>query len=182
MYWHKILLVLVVSLVIPGVSIAQQDELAVNHVVINSQLHTAGQPPRDRLIDLADHGFEMVINLAPPTSLGSIGTEGQLVTEKGITYVNIPVDWLNPNYADFALFSGIMNESDERQVLVHCQVNKRASIFTFLYRVIHKKVPIDEAFVAMEKVWVPRRIVENQWVRFGKMVLERHNIDSVIFD
>jgi len=119
-----------------------------------------------------------VINLAPPTSQGAIANEGQLVAEDGITYVNIPVDWLNPTYADFALFSGVMNESDGRRVLVHCQINKRASIFTFLYRVVYLGTPVDEALAAMEEVWVP----EDQWVPFGRMVFERNNIDSDLFD
>ena len=178
MYFHKSSLPLIVGLLAPCMGIAQYDELAVNHVVINDRLHTAGQPPSEQLSSLADRGFEMVINLAPTTSQGAIGNEGHLVAENGVTYVNIPVEWLNPTYADFSLFSGVMKESDGRQVLVHCQVNKRASIFTFLYQVVHEKVPIDEAFVAREKVWVP----EAQWVQFGKMVFEQHNIDSNIFD
>jgi protein tyrosine phosphatase (PTP) superfamily phosphohydrolase (DUF442 family) len=169
---------LVVGSLIPLMSSAQHAELAVNHVVVNDRLHTAGQPPSEQLSSLADRGFEMVVNLAPPTSQGAIANEGQLVAANGITYVNIPVDWLNPTYADFALFSGVMNESDGRQVLVHCQVNKRASIFTFLYRVVHMGTPVEEALEAMEQVWVP----EEQWVPFGKMVFDRNNIDSDIFD
>ena len=48
----------------------------------------------------------------------------------------------------------------------------RASMFTFLYRVIHKDVPIDEAFETLKKVWVPR----GQWATFGTSVLEAHGI------
>ena len=178
MHTNRVARLLLITFVTPLVSIAQYDELAVNHVVVNDRLHTSGQPPSDQLSGLAERGFEMVINLAPPTSQGAVATEGQLVAENGITYVNIPVDWRNPSYADFALFSGVLNESDGRQVLVHCQVNKRASIFTVLYQVVHAQVPVDEAFEAMAQVWVP----EDQWVTFGRMIFERHNIDSDIFN
>ena len=155
-------------------SIAQNEELAVNHVVINDRLHTSGQPPSEQLSGLADRGFELVVNLAPPTTEGAVSTEGQLVAEDGITYVNIPVDWRNPSYADFELFSAVLNQADDRQVLVHCMVNARASMFTFLYQVVHAQVPVDEAFENVKQVWTP----QDQWVTFGKMVLERHNIDS----
>ena len=41
---------------------------------------------------------------------------------------------------------------------------------------IDAQVPVDEAFQFVKQVWVP----EDQWVTFGKMVLERHDIDSDI--
>jgi protein tyrosine phosphatase (PTP) superfamily phosphohydrolase (DUF442 family) len=155
---------------------AQNAELAVNHVVVNGNLHTAGQPNFSQLSTLAERGFDLVINLAPPTSRGAIATEGKLVAENGSTYLNIPVDWLNPTYEDFALFSSVLNHAADRQVLVHCQVNKRASIFTFLYQVVHAKVPVTQAFTFVEQIWTP----EDQWVVFGTSVLERHGIDSSI--
>ncbi len=169
-------LLLLIGPMTPFLSAAQEDELAINHVVINDRLHTSGQPESSQLSGLADRGFEMVINLAPPTTQGAIATEGKLVAENGVAYVNIPVDWRNPTYADFALFSGVLNQSGDRQVLVHCQVNKRASMFTFRYQVVHEQVPVDEAFEFVTRVWVP----EDQWVTFGKRVLERHDIDSDI--
>ncbi len=170
----RVALLVLIGPITPFLSVAQEDELAVNHVVINDRLHTSGQPESSQLSGLADRGFEMVINLAPPTTQGAIATEGKLVAENGVAYVNIPVDWRNPTYADFALFSGVLNQSGDRQVLVHCQVNKRASMFTFLYQVVHAQVPVDEAFDFVTQVWVP----EDQWVTFGKRVLERHDIDS----
>jgi len=155
---------------------AQNAELAVNHVVVHGNLHTSGQPDSSQLSMLAERGFDLVINLAPPTSQGAVATEGKLVAENGVTYVNIPVDWLNPTYENFALFSGMLNQAGDRQILVHCQVNKRASIFTFLYQVVHTKVPVQEAFEFVEQVWIP----EDQWVTFGKSVLARHGIDSSV--
>ena len=167
-------LLLLIGSITPTLCLAQEAELAVNHVVINDRLHTSGQPESSQLSSLADRGFEMVINLAPPTTEGAVPTEGQLVAEDGIAYVNIPVDWRNPTYADFALFSAVLNQAEDRQVLVHCMVNARASMFTFLYQTVHAQVPIDEAFEYVKQVWTP----QDQWVTFGKMVLERHDIDS----
>ena len=53
--------------------------------------------------------------------------------------MNIPVDWENPQEADFERFSTTLAGAGERRVLVHCQMNMRASMFTFLYRVTHDR-------------------------------------------
>lgn len=156
----------------PG-GLAQTDPLAVNYVIAGERLHTAGQPDSTQLATVADRGFELVINLAPPTSQNAIATEGQLVAETGASYLNIPVDWRNPSYSDFELFSGVLNQSGNRQVLVHCMLNYRASMFTFLYRVVHEQVPAAEAYEAVSQVWEP----EDQWLTFGQMVLDRHDVD-----
>jgi len=157
-------------------SLAQVDPLAVNYVIASDRLHTAGQPDSAQLGTLADRGFELVINLAPPTSRNAVATEGQLVAETGVSYLNIPVDWQDPTYDDFELFSGVLNQSGERQVLVHCMLNYRASMFTFLYRVVHERVPAQEAYEAVSQVWEP----EEQWTTFGRMVLDRHGIEFAL--
>jgi hypothetical protein len=58
-------------------------------------------------------------------------------------------------------------------VLVHCQLNMRASAFTFLYRVIDEHVPPEEAMKALRAVWIPK----DQWATFTADVLKRNNID-----
>jgi protein tyrosine phosphatase (PTP) superfamily phosphohydrolase (DUF442 family) len=161
------------SLVFSVSSLAQPNSLAVNYVIASDRLHTAGQPDTEQLTTVADRGFDLVINLAPPTSREAIANEGQLVTETGASYLNIPVDWQNPAYADFELFSGVLNQSGDRRVLVHCMLNYRASLFTFLYRVVHEQVPAVVAFEAVAQVWEP----QDQWVAFSQMVLDRNGIN-----
>ena len=156
-----------------SLSIAQQDAGLLNYVVASDRLHTSGQPDSEQLLTLPDRGFDLVINLATPTSPNTVPEEGQLVTQGGIAYVNIPVDWQAPTYEDFEFFSGILNQSRHEQVLVHCMVNYRASLFTFLYRTVHQGVAPEDAYEAVAAVWEP----ENQWFEFGHMVLDRHGID-----
>jgi len=146
--------------------------MAINYLVINEHLHTAGQPDAEQLAGLADEEFEMVINIAPPTSRGSIQNEGGIVSASGLAYVNIPVDWNNPTYADFELFSGVLTSAGERKVLVHCQANMRVSMFVFLYRTIVQQVAAPEAYEYVTRIWEPG----DQWIEFGRMVLDKHNI------
>lgn len=154
-------------------SVAQQEAGLLNYVVASDRLHTAGQPDSEQLLALPDQGFDLVINLATPTSPNSIPDEGRLVTQGGASYVNIPVDWRAPTYEDFEFFSGILNQSTHDRVLVHCMLNYRASLFTFLYRTVHQGVAPEEAYDAVAAVWEP----EDQWLEFGQMVLSRHGIE-----
>jgi protein tyrosine phosphatase (PTP) superfamily phosphohydrolase (DUF442 family) len=148
-------------------------EIGANYVAATERLHTAGQPSAETLAGLSEQGFEVVVNLAPPSSRGAVPEEGKLVAEHGPTYVNIPVSWEAPTYEDFALFSAVMNGARDRKVLVHCQLNMRASAFTFLYRVIHERVPPEEALEALRAVWIPR----DQWATFTADVLARHDVN-----
>jgi protein tyrosine phosphatase (PTP) superfamily phosphohydrolase (DUF442 family) len=150
--------------------------LGVNYVAVTDRLHTAGQPDAATLATLGEQGFELVVNLAPPSNQGAVPEEGKLVAEHGPTYVNIPVSWQKPTLADFDLFSAVMNGARDRKVLVHCQLNMRASAFTFLYRVVHERVAPEEAMKALAPVWIPR----DQWATFTADVLARNGIDYTL--
>ena len=144
-----------------------------NFVAVSEGIHTSGQPSAAQLGGLKDKGYGLIINLAPPTTLGSISDEGMLVARTGISYLNIPVDWNSPRYEDFDLFSSILKQTGSMHVLVHCQVNKRASVFTFLYRVVYDGAAPDRAWENVNAVWVP----DEHWRDFARMVLKRHKID-----
>jgi protein tyrosine phosphatase (PTP) superfamily phosphohydrolase (DUF442 family) len=173
-----LLCLLAASLTTAATAVAQTagTEIGANYVAATERLHTAGQPSAATLATLSEQGFELVVNLAPPSSPGAVPDEGKLIAEDGPTYVNIPVVWQQPTYEDFALFSAIMNGARDRKVLVHCQLNMRASAFTFLYRVIHEGVPPEEALEALRAVWIPR----DQWATFTADVLARHDVEFML--
>jgi protein tyrosine phosphatase (PTP) superfamily phosphohydrolase (DUF442 family) len=144
-----------------------------NFVTVSERIHTSGQPSAAQLGGLRDKGYELVVNLAPPTSAGSIPDEGLLVAQTGAIYVNIPVDWHVPRYEDFLLFSDVLDHAGHRRSLVHCQINKRASLFTFLYRVVRQGASPDLAYESVTAVWAP----DEHWKQFARAVLKRHGID-----
>ena len=148
-----------------------------NFIAVTETLATSGQPSPEQLQQLAVDGYRLVINLAPPDVYGSIADEGYLIAANGISYVNIPVDWHNPLPVDFQLFSDILAANAGRRTLVHCQTNKRASLFTFLYRVIHDRVPPDTAIEKVHAVWVP----EAHWQTFMESILAAHGIEYEFF-
>jgi protein tyrosine phosphatase (PTP) superfamily phosphohydrolase (DUF442 family) len=144
-----------------------------NFVPVSERIHTSGQPSPSQLSGLHEKGYELVVNLAPPTSAGSVAEEGMLVAQAGATYVNIPVDWHAPRYEDFVLFSDLLDRAGPRRTLVHCQINKRASLFTFLYRVVREGANPDAAYANVTAIWAP----DEQWANFAREVLKRHGIE-----
>jgi protein tyrosine phosphatase (PTP) superfamily phosphohydrolase (DUF442 family) len=151
---------------------SENNSAPANFVAVNERIHTSGQPTQAQLATLQSKGYGFIINLATPASAGAIPEEGSLIARTGISYLNIPVDFKNPTYDDFELFSNILKQAGSRRVLVHCQVNKRASVFAFLYRVVHERVAPDDAWKNVDSVWEP----EPQWNSFIRLVLKRHNI------
>jgi len=141
---------------------AQAADRPENLVRWRDGLASSAQPSSGWLATVAEQKYDVVINLAPPQSMGSIANEGGIVASKGVKYVNIPVDFANPTAEDFRFFSEVMKASSGKNVHVHCQANFRGSSFVFLYRVIHEGAPIQETWKQLQSAWVPDRV----WKRF----------------
>lgn len=148
----------------------------VNFVKVSNRIDTSGQPPKELLEKFGDKNYDLVINLAPPLSKGSVLEEGGLIAQSGTKYVNIPVAWQNPTEQDFNFFSDVLNAKGQDNVLVHCQINMRASLFTFLYRVVHENTDPSLAHEKMTLVWTPT----DQWLKFAQDILNKHNIDYIL--
>jgi protein tyrosine phosphatase (PTP) superfamily phosphohydrolase (DUF442 family) len=128
---------------------------APNVVVISPQLVTSGQPTAEALGQLGAQGFGAVIYLAPPTVSDAVPGEAQIVRRQGLGFVNIPIKFGMPTDTDYKAFVVAMNQFRGKKVLVHCQINMRASSMTFLYRVIVQHVEPELAYEAVTRVWVP---------------------------
>ncbi|MEX0618859.1 MAG: protein tyrosine phosphatase family protein [Pseudohongiellaceae bacterium] len=116
---------------------------------------SAGQPSRDQLQTLADNGFDRIVNITFTSSGSGISDEDQLIKDLGMEYMQIPVDFSNPLPSEFYGFADAMRRDSEKKTLLHCQVNARATAFSFLYRVIYENVPMAEAKADMNSVWQP---------------------------
>lgn len=129
---------------------------------IGDSLGTAGQPTEQQLQSVREAGFEVVINLALPTSDNALANEGSVVTGLGMSYVHIPVNFESPTEQDFDAFVGVMKSFESRRVFVHCAANMRVSAFVFLYRVLHQGTPPADAERDLLAIWQPDEV----WSRF----------------
>ncbi|HYC37865.1 MAG TPA: protein tyrosine phosphatase family protein [Usitatibacter sp.] len=146
-----------------------------NFVAWRDGLHSSAQPSAAWLAQVKKMGYDVVVNLAPPQSEGSLREEGGIVGASGVIYVNIPVDFGNPTAEDFRVFTEVMKASRGKKVFVHCQVNMRGSAFTFLYRVLHEGAPVGESARQMNGVWTPnptwKEFIDGMLAAGGKSVV-----------
>jgi protein tyrosine phosphatase (PTP) superfamily phosphohydrolase (DUF442 family) len=156
----------------PAISAELQD--ISNYREYSPMFSSAGQPTKKQLDVLHDKGFERIVYIAFTNSGNAYADEDQLVKKLGMDYVQIPVDWENPARGDFYAFAGSMQTGPRKRTLLHCQVNYRASAFSFLYRVIYEGVPVADAKRDMNSVWQPNET----WRRFIFDVLEENNISA----
>lgn len=128
---------------------------APNVVMISPKIVTSGQPTAAALSQLAEQGFKAVIYLAPPTVRDAVAGEADIVRRQGLEFINIPIPFGQPSEADFEQFAEAMSRLQDQKVLVHCQVNMRASSMTFLYRVVKAHEAPELAYQEVAKVWSP---------------------------
>jgi protein tyrosine phosphatase (PTP) superfamily phosphohydrolase (DUF442 family) len=156
---------LLLSILFVSAAHAQQNtapplETIRNFQVVSEQLASAGQIGYEQIPLLRDEGYDVVVNLAVADEDRN-AREGFLVTQSGLTYVHIPVEWEQPQLSDVEMFFDVMRANRGRKVFVHCFANMRASAFVYLYRTLVEDVPEAEARATMDEVWDPRE--QRQW-------------------
>jgi len=154
-----------------GTAVADLSEIS-NYREYSKVLSSAGQPDKGQLQDIWVANFQRVVYLAFSDHDTSLENEDRIVKELGMDYINIPVNWGSPTSNDFQLFAGALQKEPGRKTLIHCQVNFRASSFSFLYRVIYQDVPVGEAKKDLNSVWTPNTV----WTAFILEVLKENGI------
>lgn len=146
----------------------------INYRQYSPYFSSSGQPTAKQLQTVSAAGFQRVIYLAFSDNNTAIETEDRVVKKLGMDYVHIPVDFENPTLEDFEDFAAVMNRDKQRRTLLHCQINLRASTFSFLYRVIYGAVPMAEAKQDLDAIWVPDEV----WYKFIVDVLNQHGLSQ----
>lgn len=124
-----------------------------NLTILDDSLWSAGQPTRAQLAEIATQGFNLLINLALPTSDNAIPDEANLARSLGMNYIHIPVLWESPRPEDLTRFMDAIDAHREAKIIVHCAMNYRASAFIALWRVLRRGWAREQAFAAQEKIW-----------------------------
>ena len=78
--------------------------------------------------------------------------------------------WLHPSEPRLRV---VRPQLTDKKTLLHCQVNARATAFSFLYRVLYEEVPVAEAKADMNTVWQPNEV----WRDFIFEVMEQSGAD-----
>ncbi len=143
----------------------------INFRQYSSTFASAGQPTREQFQAVADAGFERVVYIAFTNNRNALPDADQVVKGLGMEYMQVPVDFSNPLPSDFYAFADSMQRDTDKKTLLHCQVNARATAFSFLYRVIFEDVPVADAKADMNTVWQPNEV----WRDFIFEVMAQNN-------
>lgn len=119
---------------------------------------SAGQPSREQLPLIKKAGYDRVIYIAFNNGRTAIPDEDQVVKDLGMDYLHIAVDFNKPTIRDFDAFADAMQREPQSKTFLHCQVNARATAFSFLYRVLYQGVDIAQAKADMNSVWQPNEV------------------------
>ena len=117
----------------------------VNFRQYSATFASAGQPTREQFATIAENGFERVVYIAFTNNPNALPDADQVVKGLGMEYMQVPVDYQNPLPDEFYAFADAMERNKQKKTLLHCQVNYRATAFSFLYRVIFEDVALAEA-------------------------------------
>jgi protein tyrosine phosphatase (PTP) superfamily phosphohydrolase (DUF442 family) len=142
----------------PAITWSEGTLAAPNVVPITPQLVTSGQPSAEALARLGQQGFQAVVYLAPLTLPDAVKDEPEILARQHIEFVNIPIAFGKPTAQDFEQVAATLDRWKDKKVLVHCEVNMRASSMVFLYRTLRLKEKPEVAYEAVEKVWSPRGV------------------------
>lgn len=174
-YWSWIMGCMAILAVLPAAALEPENKALAginNFRQYSPSFASAGQPTAEQLSAVREAGYERVIYIAFSNNDGALDNEDVLVKNLGMDYLHIPVDWQNPQARDFHQFADAMQRAPDRKTLLHCQVNARATAFSFLYRVIHEGVPVAEAKQDMNTVWQPNET----WRDFIFEVLAQNDV------
>jgi uncharacterized protein (TIGR01244 family) len=142
---------------------------------VDDRLATAGQPTEEQFSEVANAGYEIVINLGlHDDKRYALPDEPSLVASLGMKYVHIPVQFASPTESDLEVFFRAMDEHRDQRVFVHCAANMRVSTFLGLYDAVHRRKPIDQSFSLMREIWEPNVV----WAKFIHDVLSKHGFDA----
>ncbi len=127
-------------------------------------LGTSGQPKPDQFSLISDAGYQLVVNLALPSSDHAVPNEGSLVTALGMAYVHIPVSFESPQVEDLRRFFGVLDAYSSSKVWVHCVVNARVSVFSYHYLTKRRGVADADARSSLLERWEPE--MDSVWRDF----------------
>ncbi|MBD2449359.1 protein tyrosine phosphatase family protein [Nostoc sp. FACHB-152] len=132
-----------------------------NFLQISDKIATSGQPTAEQFATIKEAGYQLIINLALPTSNNALPNENEIVESQGMQYVHIPVIWENPTLEDLNQFFNVMQANAEKQIFVHCAANMRVSAFIYLYRRLRQGLNDEIAKQDLQQIWIPNEVWNN---------------------
>lgn len=142
-----------------------------SYLSLPGRIATSGQPTAAQFAEIQAEGYEVVVNLAMPSSENWLPEERSIVSELGMEYVPIPVVWDYPTLDDLETLFETLDKNRERPVWVHCALNMRVSAMMYLYHRLRLGMKDIDATQYLNKIWLPNET----WQKFIEAAIELYN-------
>lgn len=144
-----------------------------NFMSVTSNMATSGQPSETQLQEIADAGFDVIINLGLLDPKYCLSDEAGLIKSLALEYHHIPVSFQKPQLENLYSFFLVMDTIKNKKVFVHCAANKRVSCFIALYGETKFNWSYKKANEIIEHIWHPDEV----WSSFIKHA--RQELDMI---
>jgi len=111
---------------------------------VSDQFTTGAQPTPEILKAFRDRGTRAVINLRQRQEHNA-AEEEEAARGLGLRYYNIPVEYMNPKFAQVDEFLRLTDDPENRPALIHCTMNVRAGAFFAIRRVLRDGWTFEDA-------------------------------------
>lgn len=136
-------------------------------------LAASGQPKRSQFSDIAAAGYKVVINVSSSDSNPAwLQDEKQLAESAGMTYFHIPINWDRPDVNQVIEAVNLLERLEGHNVLIHCYVNSRASLVTYLFRASKAGAIEADEKETLTKLWKQNRGYELENLPQWQFLLE----------
>ena len=126
-----------------------------NYLMLSESIGTSGQPSEAQIVEIAQAGYQLVINLALSNTKYPLADERSTVESHGMEYIHLPVIWEHPTTENLESFCDVIDANQRKKVFVHCAANMRVSAFMALYRIQRLGWKPEDAFRDMQRIWTP---------------------------
>lgn len=135
---------------------------------ISNRLASSGQPTAHQFSDIANAGYQVVINLATHESDNAVAEEESIVTGFKMVYEHLPVPFDAPSALHLRAFFKMLRDYEDKKIWVHCALNYRVSAFLYHYYRLVLNQPEVEAKKVMLPIWQPNAV----WQQFLRQTQE----------
>jgi uncharacterized protein (TIGR01244 family) len=111
---------------------------------INDELAIAGQITLDQLKQIADEGYQSVLNLRLPDETDLLANEQEKIEHLGLYYVNFPTKPEDINYQVTLKMYQMITELP-KPILIHCDNSIRSAAIVLLYICIKQGITFEKA-------------------------------------
>jgi uncharacterized protein (TIGR01244 family) len=141
-----------------------------NFVELTPRIGTGGQPAEGGLKQLAEKGYQSIINIRASDEEYDRVAEEKQALQLGLRYYVIPFAAKEPSESQALAFDALMSALKDGKVFVHCGSGNRVGSLMMIYLSLEEGMPADKAEQEARKVGLRSADL----LDFAKKTIEKH--------